>query len=125
MRQNQKKRSILVVDDEAEVCKVIQKVLSQEGYFILTTTSGEEALKKLKKARIDLALVDLKMPTMDGLELVKQARGIQKNLKAIFLTAYGTAAAAREAMTLGVFDFLTKPFDNQLLKKVVREILGE
>lgn len=124
MKSHPKKKCILVVDDEVKICGIIQKVLSQEGYHILTAFSGEEALKKLKKTPVDLILVDLKMPAMDGLEMLKQARAIQKNLRAVLLTAYGTASSARDAMALGVYDFLTKPFDNQLLKKVVKEALG-
>lgn len=125
MKTNQKKKRILVVDDEEQICRVIRKILSQDGYHILIALNGEEALKHLRKNRIDLALVDLKMPVMDGLEMLKQARALRKNLKAILLTAYGTASSARDAMALGVYDFLTKPFDIELLKKVVREALGE
>lgn len=114
-----------MVDDEPQICAVIQKILFQEGYHVLTALSGSEALKQLKKTPIDLILIDLKMPVMNGLEVLKEARALQMNLKAIFLTAYGTTSAARDAMFLGVFDFLTKPFDNKLLKKVVKEALGE
>lgn len=124
MKKNQKKRSILVVDDEKQIGKMVQKILSQEGYQVSTAISGEEALKHLGQAAVDLILVDLKMPVMNGLEFLKAARMLQKNLKAILLTAYGTAASAREALLLGVYDFLTKPFDNRLLKKVVKEALG-
>ena len=120
-----KKKSILIVDDEEQICRIIQKVLSQEGYLTSTALSGEEALKQLKKTPVDLVILDLKMPSMDGLEMLKRARRFQKKLRAILLTAYGTASSAREAMNLGVYDFLTKPFDNQLLKKVVREALSE
>ena len=123
MKTNQKKKCVLIVDDEEQICKVIKKVLLQEGYQIFTALDGEQALSQLKKNLMDLMLVDLKMPSMNGLELLKQARVIQKNLKSILLTAYGTASAAREAMFLGVFDFLTKPFDIHLLKKVVKEAL--
>lgn len=115
---------ILVVDDEISVCNVIQKILSGQGYHVLTALSGIEALKELEKTPIDLLLIDLKMPVLDGLETLKRALKIQKNLKAILLTAYGTAATARDAMALGVSDFLAKPFDNQLLKKVVKEVLS-
>jgi len=124
MKAHQKKRCILVVDDEVQACNVVQKVLTQEGYRILTAFSGKEALKQLKKIPVDLLLLDLKMPTQDGLETLKQACLVQRNLKAVLSTAYGTASNARDAMLLGVYDFLTKPFDNQLLKKAVKEALG-
>lgn len=118
-----RKRRILVVDDEIAICRTIQKILVREGHEVLIASQGEKALKKLKENLVDLMIVDFKMPVMDGLEVVRQARTIQKNLKAIFLTAYGTAASAREALLLGVTDFITKPFDNRLLKKVVQEAL--
>ncbi|MBI1870694.1 MAG: response regulator [Chlamydiae bacterium] len=119
------KKHVLIVDDEEQICRIIQKVLSREGYLTTTAFSGEEALKQLKRTPVDLVVVDLKMPSMDGLEMLKQAHKFQKKLRAILLTAYGTASSAREAMNLDVYDFLTKPFDNQLLKKVVREALSE
>lgn len=125
MENNQKKKRILVVDDEVQICNLIKKMLLQEGYQIFTAFSGEEALNQIKKNSMDLMLVDLKMPSMNGLELLQQARDLQKNLKSILLTAYGTASSARDAMFLGVFDFLTKPFDIKLLKKVVKEALGD
>ncbi len=120
-----KKKTILIVDDEEQICNLIKKVLLQEGHQIFTAFNGEKALSQLKKSPVDLILVDLKMPAMNGLELLQQARSLQKNLKSILLTAYGTASAARSAMFLGVFDFLTKPFDIQLLKKVVKEALDD
>jgi len=125
MKNNQKKKCILVVDDEVQICNLIKKVLLQEGYQIFTAFDGGKAIHQLKKNPVDLMLVDLKMPSMNGLELLQEARGIQKHLKSILLTAYGTASAARSAMFLGVFDFLTKPFDIQLLKKVVKEALDD
>jgi len=125
MKRDPKKKTILVVDDEEQICNLIKKVLLQEGYQIFTAFNGEEALSQLKKSPMDLMLVDLKMPVMNGLELLQQARTIRKNLRSILLTAFGTASSARDAMFLGVFDFLTKPFDIHLLKKVVKEALGD
>lgn len=125
MKKTPKKKTILIVDDEEQICNVIKKVLLQEGYQIFTAFNGKTALGQLKKWPVDLMLVDLKMPAMNGLELLQQARGLQKNLRSILLTAYGTASSAREALFLGVFDFVAKPFDIRLLKKVVREALGD
>ncbi|MDI6807464.1 MAG: response regulator [Candidatus Eisenbacteria bacterium] len=124
MKSSQKKKRVLVVDDEVQICNIVQKVLSREGYHIVTALSGDEALKQLEKTAVDLILVDLKMPGMDGLEMLRQARDIQGSLRAVLMTAYGTASSARNAMALGVCDFVAKPFDNRLLKKVVKEVLG-
>lgn len=117
------KKYILVVDDEVGIGKVIKKVLSRDGYHVFIASSGEDGLRQLEESAVDLLLVDLKMPTMSGLEMLRQARATHKNLRAILMTAYGTVSSARKAMFFGVYDFLTKPFDNRLLRKVVKEAL--
>lgn len=120
-----KKNKILVVDDEREICNILEKVLSQAGLQVITAFSGAEALRALKKTPVDLAVIDLKMAGLDGLETLKRLRELQKNLKAIILTAYGTATTARDAMGLGVYEFLTKPFDNKVLIKAVKGALSD
>jgi DNA-binding NtrC family response regulator len=124
MKLKKIKSHILIVDDEKEICNIIQKILSSEGYQTQTANSGADAIKYLKTTLVDLMIVDIKMPNMDGLETLKQAHAIQKNLRAIFLTAYGTPPSAREALQLGAYDFIAKPFDNKLLKKVVKEVIN-
>lgn len=117
---------ILVVDDEPELCKVLQKALKKEGYRVLTATTGRKALSILKKEKVHLLLLDLKMPSIGGLELLKKIRGKgkKKNLvPTVILTAYASLSSAREAMELGAVDYLTKPFDLDEVKSVVKEVL--
>lgn len=120
--------TILVVDDEPELCNVLKKVLTKEGYHVLIATSGHQALSLLKnEGNIRLILLDLKMPVMGGLDLLKKMKGSgKKKLPAvIILTAYGSLSSAREAMELGAVDYLTKPFDLEDVKAAVKEALGE
>lgn len=119
---------ILVIDDEPKLCDVLKRVLTKEGYHVLTATSGRQALSLFKREEnIRLILLDLKMPVIGGLDLLKKmkASGRKKTPAVIILTAYGSLSSAREAMELGVVDYLTKPFDLGDVKHAVREALGE
>jgi CheY-like chemotaxis protein len=119
-------RTILVVDDEPSLCRVLQRVLAQEGYEVLTATSGEEALRIFEKQPIHFILLDLKMPGMGGLEFLKRICGKEPrvSLPVVIMTGYGDLATAREAMSLGVVEYLTKPFDLKELKSIVFTTLG-
>ena len=119
-------KTILVVDDEVEIGRVLKKVLTLEGYRILVTTSGQSALSLLRKEQVNLILLDLKMPRMGGLEVLKKVRAQKRKggIPVVMLTAYGSVSSAREAMTLGAVDYLTKPFDLDAVKSAVREALA-
>jgi DNA-binding NtrC family response regulator len=108
---------ILVVDDEAPVRDIIRKGLSQMGGFsVEVAQSGPEAIEKIERDVFDLVLTDLKMPGMDGLELLKTIKGTRPEVMVILMTAYGTIETAVEAMRIGANDYITKPIDlNELL----------
>ena len=108
---------ILVVDDEALVRDIIRKGLSQMGGFnVEVAQSGPEAIEKIEKDVFDLVLTDLKMPGMDGLELLKTIKGTRPEVMVILMTAYGSIETAVEAMRIGANDYITKPIDlNELL----------
>ncbi len=101
--------NVLAVDDELAVCESIRRVLSLEGYRIDATTSSLDALARLSKESIDLLLVDIKMPDMDGIELLRQARAISPETEVVIITGYATIETAVEAIKLGAFDYLEKP----------------
>jgi len=117
------KHTILVVDDEKDIRDLFQDVLVQEGYQVFTATNGAEAISLGKRNRLDLALVDIKMPGMDGIEVFQKLKKVKKDMEAIILTGYGTLKTAKEAMRLGAYDYLTKPFDLGLVKNIIREAL--
>ena len=119
---------ILVVDDEAPIRDVIRKgLLQMGGYNVEVAQNGLEAIEKIEKDVFDLVLTDLKMPEMNGLELLKTIKGIRPEVMVILMTAYGSIETAVEAMKIGANDYITKPIDlNELLihiSKVQKESL--
>jgi len=108
---------ILVVDDEATIRDLIGKGLSQiGGYSVEVAQNGVEAIEKIERDVFDLVLTDLKMPGMDGIELLKTIKGTRPEVLVILMTAYGTIETAVEAMKIGANDYITKPIDlNELL----------
>ncbi len=108
---------ILVVDDEALIRDMIKRGLSQMGGFsVEVAQSGPEAIEKMEKDVFDLVLTDLKMPEMDGLELLKTIKGTRPDIMVIMMTAHGSIETAVEAMKIGADDYITKPIDfNDLL----------
>lgn len=119
---------ILVVDDEALIRDMIKRGLSQMGGFsVEVAQSGPEAIEKMEKDVFDLVLTDLKMPEMDGLELLKTIKGTRPDIMVIMMTAHGSIETAVEALKIGADDYITKPIDfNDLLlhiSKVQKESL--
>lgn len=119
---------ILIVDDEVSIREMIKKGLSQMGEFnVETAQNGAEAIEKIEKEIFDLVLTDLKMPEMDGLELLKNIKGTRPEVMVILMTAYGSIETAVEAMKIGANDYITKPinFEDLLLhiSKVQKESL--
>ncbi|HUL31498.1 MAG TPA: sigma-54 dependent transcriptional regulator [Thermodesulfobacteriota bacterium] len=108
---------ILVVDDEAPVRDIVRKGLSQMGgYSVEVAQNGAEAIEKIEQDVFDLVLTDLKMPEMDGIELLKTIKGTRPEVMVILMTAYGSIETAVEAMRIGANDYITKPVDlNELL----------
>jgi two-component system, NtrC family, response regulator PilR len=117
---------ILVVDDEKIKRITLADDLATQGHDVVTAGDGDEALDKLSRGRFDVVVTDLKMPKLDGLELLKRIKqGPLADMEVIMMTAYGSIPVAVEAVKLGAFDFLTKPFRNEdifpLLARIERE----
>lgn len=107
---------ILVVDDELDMLQLLKRSLEPDlGCRILTASSGVEALELLSETSLDLALLDIKMPGMDGLELLAQLRQVQPWLTVVMMTAHGCIEIAVQAIKTGAYDFVTKPFDHDAL----------
>lgn len=120
MVENTDSLKILVVDDERDIREGIERILIRMGYTVFKASQGEEALEILGKETVDLAILDLKMPGMDGMELHQRIRGIDESIIVIIITGYATIETAIEAMKKGAYDFIPKPFEPEHLRIVVR-----
>ncbi len=116
--------TILIVDDEKNYRMVLSAFLSGEGYEMLTADSAQGALEVVDSVDLDLVLTDMKMPVMDGIELLKQIKEKNPHLPVVMMTAYGTVERAVEAMQLGAFNFIQKPFQNETLKQMVHNAIS-
>jgi DNA-binding NtrC family response regulator len=114
---------ILVVDDEEHVRVLFSRVLQKEGYEVDCASSGNEAIDKLAKDSFDLVVTDLKMDGIDGLDLVRKGKTVNKGLPFILITGYGTAHMAVSAAKEGADVFLMKPIDMTELKSAVKKAL--
>jgi len=111
--------TILIVDDEKNYLVVLSAFLSEEGYETLTADNAQSALEIVESTDLDLVLTDMKMPSMDGIELLRHIKEKAPDLPVVMMTAYGTVEKAVEAMQLGAFNFILKPFQNETLKQIV------
>ncbi len=116
--------TVLIVDDEKNYLVVLGAFLSGEGYETLTADSAQRALEIVETTDLDLVLTDMKMPTMDGIELLKRIKQKVPDLPVVMMTAYGTVEKAVEAMQLGAFNFILKPFQNETLKQVIHKAVS-
>lgn len=116
---------ILVVDDEDIVIQCCLRILESSTYLVEFVRSGLEALEKVESAHYDLIILDFMMPKMDGMEVLKRVNAIQPGVKVIMVTGLDQAETAARARSLGVFDYLPKPFDPDELKLVVERAVGQ
>jgi two-component system NtrC family response regulator len=116
--------TILIVDDEKNYPLILSAVLEEEGFEPLTANSGSEALEILKNSDVDLVLTDMKMPSMDGIELLEHVKTKDPDLPVIMMTAYGTVEKAVEAMHKGAYHYIMKPFENESLVIYVKKAIA-
>jgi two-component system NtrC family response regulator len=116
-------RKVLAIDDDISFRRVLEYNLQEEGYEVLTAATGEEGLRLFDEQRTDLVITDMKMPGMDGLQVLKGIKERSPETLVIIITAFGAVDSAVEAMKLGAYDYITKPFNRDELKLVVRKAL--
>jgi len=117
------KKQVLIVDDEPNLRKILSAQLTRDGYEVLVAEDGEQGLAVLADNHIDLVVTDLRMPKVDGMALLRAAVADAPDLPVIMITAHGTVDTAVEALKLGAFDYLTKPFDKDEVRQVVGKAL--
>jgi len=116
-------RTILLIEDDESLRKVMEYNLREEGYSVVTAADGRSGLERFQAQAVDLVLTDIRMPEMDGMEVLTRLKTMQPDLPVIVLTAHGTIDSAVEAIKVGAFDYLTKPFSREQLRAVVRNAL--
>lgn len=115
---------ILIVDDEPDMLELLSMIITEKTpYEVITTNNPLEVIDLIRKNNVDLVIADLKMPDMDGIELLNSIKKIDEDLTVIIITAYGTIESAVETMHKGAFDFITKPFrKEQILYTIDRAL---
>ncbi len=121
MSAEEKKIKLLIVDDEEDFLKSISERLGMRDFDVTTATEGKRAIKVAKKAKFDVAILDMKMPGMDGMELLQILKKKHKFLEVIILTGFGAIDSAVEATKLGAFSYLEKPYDFDNLLDVIKK----
>ncbi len=108
-------KTILVIDDEPNYRLILSEIAKEEGYEVLTAESAEQAIPTIRETDLDLVITDMRMPGMDGMELLKEVKILNAELPVIMITAFGEVEKAVAAMQAGAFNYLTKPFNNEEL----------
>ena len=114
---------LLIVDDEKNIRLTLSQTLDRMGVTVDTAVNGEEALEKLALGDYHLVLLDLRLPGMDGMEVLRQLRDLRPEARVIIITAYGTVESAVEAMKLGAVDFIQKPFSPKEIRDLVQRVI--
>jgi DNA-binding response OmpR family regulator len=117
-------KTILIVDDEPNVRLMLRIALASAGYTVIDAEDGQTALKRLRDTRCSLVLLDLKMPRIDGMEVLRRLRSSGNVVPVIMLTAHGSIHDAVEAMKLGAIDFVPKPITPEALRATVAEVIA-
>lgn len=116
-------KTILIVEDDESLRRVLEYNMSEEGYNVFFAVNGKEGLSIFKEKEADLIITDLQMPEMGGLDLIRSIRAIAPDAMIIVITAFGTVDNAVESMKMGAFDYITKPFNREELKIIVKKAL--
>jgi len=118
-------KRVLVVDDEQNSREGLSKILTKEGYTVHTAENGKKALIEAENNEFDLIITDLRMPEMDGIEVLEKLRNKNKNIGVVIVTAYGEVNSYLKAMNLGAFEYLNKPIHLEELRRVINKALHE
>jgi DNA-binding NtrC family response regulator len=115
--------TILIIDDDPVACRLFKKIISKEGYQVLSATDAGRGLRLIKEKSPEIVFLDIKMPRIDGIELLRRIRKANQDVIVIMLTGFATLDTARKAMELGAHDYVTKPFDLEAIKRSIRDAL--
>ena len=119
------KLRVLVVDDDEDICLYLREFLTREGFRVATVSKAADALVEIRQGRHQIVLLDVRLPGVDGLELLRQIRAIDSDICVIVMTGYPSVQSAVESMKAAAFDYLQKPFDLQDLRVVLERAIHE
>ena len=115
------KTKILIIDDEEDLRLLFKKILTPEGYSVFTARNGRDGIKINQKNDPDVILLDLRMPGIGGIETLRRIREKDAKVVVIILTGYGDAGTIRDAADLNVYEYMSKPFNNETILKTIKE----
>ncbi|HLF85960.1 MAG TPA: sigma-54 dependent transcriptional regulator, partial [Nitrospiria bacterium] len=118
-------RPILVVDDEPEMRTAVYESLTRSGYNVATAINGKDAIEKIHSDDFGMVITDMKMPGMDGMNLLRELKKRTLKIPVVMITAYGTIDMAVNAMKLGAYDYIIKPFKYETLERVIKRAMGD
>jgi DNA-binding NtrC family response regulator len=121
---SEKERKILIVEDDEKVLNFLARLLSTKGYSTVKADRGSQAIHLASIARPDMVILDLSLPDCSGIEVLGQLKAMDEAIQVVILTGYGSQKAVRDAMELGAFDFLTKPFEVGELYAVIQRAIS-
>ena len=116
-----KAAGVLVVDDDSNLRELLEEAVRDWGYAVTTARSGEEALESIGRKKFNIVICDLKMPGMDGLELLKKIKACDKKVHVIVITGYATLETVVKTIEAGAFDYITKPFRLEELRRIMNK----
>lgn len=115
------RKSVLVCDDEEGVRESLKLILEKD-YDVVFAENGEDAIKKMKASPIELVILDIKMPRMDGIETLRRLKAINSNIKVLITSGYKSVETAREAITAGASNYIVKPFERAEILNAVKQL---
>lgn len=115
---------ILIVDDQASMCWILAKVLEEAGLKTVSASTGKEALTIVAEGNIAVAIIDYRLPDMNGLQLLRQMHALQAHIPAFLITSYGSAALRHEALKAGFTGYFDKPFRNHMLVEAISKVVA-
>ena len=116
-------RTVLVVDDEQSMCDFLRIMLESEGFQVETELNGTKALQRIEQKRYDIVISDIRMPGVNGLDILTAAKNVDQSIAVIMMTAYGTKEAAIQALNKGASFFIEKPFKKRELMEYINRVL--
>jgi len=114
---------IIIIDDEKDMCKVLALIFKTEGYDVATESNSAKGLDLVMKESPDCVLLDIRMPKVNGIELLHKIKEYNKKLPVIMMTAEGSVTTTAQSIRLGAYDYIIKPFDTEFIKNMVKKCI--